>query len=103
MYTIYPGIAEGPSIVRHRGLSAGMELFREDIVPSPGFRVGWDVLPEGVRAVTSRWRCPICGFLYEGFEPPQECPSCLQPGDTFEFVDDDEAYLDEIDGAEDYG
>jgi hypothetical protein len=42
------------------------------------------------------WRCPICGYLTEDLDPPQECPSCLQPGDTFVYVDNDEAYLDEL-------
>ncbi len=51
----------------------------------------------------SAWRCPICGYVTEGMDPPQECPSCLQPGDTFEFVDDDdEAYIDESESEEDY-
>jgi rubrerythrin len=62
-----------------------------------------DYLSGEVRAVMSRWRCPVCGFLVEALEPPQECPSCLQPGDTFEFVDDDEAYLDEIGASDEYG
>jgi rubrerythrin len=69
----------------------------------PKFRnEGREVLHGEVRAVMSRWRCPICEFLYEGLQPPQECPSCLQPGDTFEFVDDDEAYLDEVDASNGY-
>ncbi len=51
----------------------------------------------------SAWRCPICGYMAEGLEPPQECPSCFQPGDTFEFIDDDEAYLDELESTEELG
>ena len=48
----------------------------------------------------SAWRCPVCGYAVEGLEPPPECPSCLHPGDTFEFVDDDEAFLDETEEEE---
>lgn len=51
----------------------------------------------------SAWRCPICGYMAEGLDPPQECPSCFQPGDTFEFIDDDEAYLDELESSEEFG
>ena len=49
------------------------------------------------------WRCPICGYKAECIDPPQECPSCRQRGDIFEFVDDDEAYLDELDADDDFG
>jgi len=48
------------------------------------------------------WRCPICGYLTEDLEPPQECPSCLQPGDTFEFVDDDDAFLDDAEADDSF-
>ncbi len=57
----------------------------------------------GGESKMSAWRCPICGYMAEGLDPPQECPSCFQPGDTFEFIDDDEAYLDELESSEEFG
>jgi rubredoxin len=50
----------------------------------------------------SGWRCPICGYLTQDADPPQECPSCRQTGDAFSYVDGDEAYLDELE-ADDGG
>lgn len=29
------------------------------------------------------WVCPICGYVHYGPEPPDECPLCGAPGDTF--------------------
>jgi putative nucleotidyltransferase with HDIG domain len=32
--------------------------------------------PEAAREGAKRWRCRICGFVYEGEMPPQRCPVC---------------------------
>ncbi|MCC8070459.1 MAG: rubrerythrin family protein [Bacteroidales bacterium] len=26
-----------------------------------------------------RWRCLVCGYIFEGTEPPQVCPACSHP------------------------
>jgi len=31
-----------------------------------------------------RWKCSKCGFIYEGTEPPEECPSCKHPREFYE-------------------
>ncbi len=27
--------------------------------------------------------CPVCGYIYEGVEPPEFCPQCKAPGEKF--------------------
>lgn len=31
-----------------------------------------------------RWRCQVCGFIHEGTEPPEKCPSCAHPKEYYE-------------------
>ena len=31
-----------------------------------------------------RWKCSKCGYIYEGKEPPKECPSCKHPREYYE-------------------
>ena len=31
-----------------------------------------------------RWKCGKCGYIHEGTEPPEECPSCKHPRDYYE-------------------
>ena len=30
-----------------------------------------------------KWVCPVCGYVYEGDEPPVACPQCKVPGSRF--------------------
>ena len=30
-----------------------------------------------------QFRCPVCGFVHTGDAPPEFCPQCKAPGDTF--------------------
>ncbi len=32
------------------------------------------------------WKCSNCGYIHEGKEPPEECPSCAHPIDYFELL-----------------
>ena len=32
------------------------------------------------------WRCRICGYVYDGEEPPEECPYCFFPQSAFKKV-----------------
>lgn len=38
---------------------------------------------------SNRWRCMICGYIYEGSELPLDftCPICTQPREAFEKID----------------
>lgn len=31
-----------------------------------------------------KWKCRNCGYIHEGKEPPEECPSCAHPQGYFE-------------------
>lgn len=31
-----------------------------------------------------KWQCLVCGYVYEGTEPPAKCPACLHPYQHFE-------------------
>jgi len=33
-----------------------------------------------------RWRCRNCGYIHEGTEPPERCPSCDHPKGYFEVL-----------------
>lgn len=30
------------------------------------------------------WRCPVCGYIHHGLEPPEMCPICGSPKEVFE-------------------
>src|SRR5665647_791324 len=30
-----------------------------------------------------KWTCSVCGYVYEGPEPPAQCPQCKVPGEKF--------------------
>jgi len=31
-----------------------------------------------------KWKCSKCGYIHEGEEPPEECPSCKHPREYYE-------------------
>ena len=33
-----------------------------------------------------KWHCANCGYVYEGTEPPKECPACKHPQSYFEVL-----------------
>ena len=35
-----------------------------------------------------KWVCPICGYVYEGENPPEFCPVCKAPGSKFKLVEE---------------
>ena len=43
-----------------------------------------------------KWVCPVCGYVYEGEEPPAKCPQCGAPGEKFTLKQEDAgAWADE--------
>lgn len=30
-----------------------------------------------------KWQCQVCGYIYEGVEPPEKCPACQHPYQYF--------------------
>lgn len=39
------------------------------------------------------WRCSVCNFIYEGDEPPENCPRCNAPKDKFAELSDEQVKL----------
>ncbi len=39
-----------------------------------------------------KWVCPVCGYVYEGPEPPEKCPVCKVPGSKFNEVKEDAGF-----------
>ncbi len=37
----------------------------------------------------SKFVCPVCGYVYEGDEPPAQCPQCKIPGSKFKKLEED--------------
>lgn len=33
-----------------------------------------------------KWKCTVCGYIYEGEELPEKCPVCNAPQEKFEEV-----------------
>lgn len=31
-----------------------------------------------------KWKCSVCGYIHEGYEPPAKCPSCAHPREYYE-------------------
>lgn len=38
---------------------------------------------KGYGEVSRAWKCPLCGDVQRGDDPPMECPYCLAPRDAF--------------------
>ncbi len=39
-------------------------------------------------AIMKKWRCKVCGYIYEGEEPPAACPVCGVGPEMFELVEE---------------
>ena len=42
-----------------------------------------------------KWVCKVCGYIYEGAEPPAICPVCKAPREKFEEVASERVWADE--------
>lgn len=38
------------------------------------------------KKTTVRWHCINCGYIFEGPEPPRECPACAHPRSFYELL-----------------
>ena len=43
----------------------------------------------------AKWVCGVCGYVYEGENPPEKCPQCQAPAEKFAKQDDDMAWAAE--------
>ena len=71
-----------------------------DAPPSPDFPVEAaktlleripcnETISEGENKTMSKWKCKICGYIYEGETLPEDftCPICRQPASSFELIE----------------
>ena len=35
-----------------------------------------------------KWKCKVCGYIYEGDSAPEFCPICKQPSSAFELIEE---------------
>lgn len=66
-----------PEIASHFRAIATVEKFHEN-----RFRDLEKQVREGTvwkRPVPIKWQCMVCGYIYEGTEPPVKCPGCDHP------------------------
>ena len=40
--------------------------------------------------MVKKWVCPVCGYVYEGENPPEKCPQCKVPGSKFKLKEETE-------------
>ena len=40
--------------------------------------------------MAKKWVCPVCGYVYEGENPPEKCPQCKVPGEKFKLKEESE-------------
>ena len=40
--------------------------------------------------MAKKWVCPVCGYVYEGENPPEKCPQCKVPGEKFKLKEETE-------------
>ena len=40
--------------------------------------------------MAKKWVCPVCGYVYEGENPPEKCPQCNVPGSKFKLKEETE-------------
>ena len=37
--------------------------------------------------MSKKWICTVCGYVYEGENPPAQCPQCKQPAEKFKLLE----------------
>ncbi|GAB6061688.1 rubrerythrin [Deferrisoma palaeochoriense] len=85
---MYPEFAR---VAREEGFDEIAEVFLAIAVAEKHHEARYRALAANVEAgrVFRReepvvWKCRNCGYLHEGPEAPEECPSCAHPRDHFE-------------------
>jgi len=85
---MYPTFAKEAEV---EGNAAATNLFRQIAKIEMHHRDRYKKLLEMVEAGTVfkreqpiKWKCSICGFTYEGTEPPPKCPCCKYTREYYE-------------------
>ena len=87
---MYPEFAR---IAQEEGFHEIAVVFRAIAVAEKGHEGRYLSLLENIekdrvfkREKVVRWRCRNCGYIHEGKEAPEKCPSCAHPRDYFELL-----------------
>ena len=87
LYSDFAKIAkeEGyPEVARSFEQIAKVEKFHEDRYRKLAANVaGGEVFQ---KKETTKWHCINCGYIFEGTEPPKECPACKHPQSYYEVL-----------------
>lgn len=87
---LYPGFA---AIAKDEGFPQIAALFNAVCVAEKQHEKRYKKLYENIesgivfkRPAGTIWACLNCGYIWEGEEPPKNCPACLHPQAYFELV-----------------
>ena len=90
----YEAVEMYPEFARQaeeEGLTEIAELFRQITKIESHHRDRFQRLLEMVKNGTVykrekpiKWKCSVCGYIHEGAEPPEVCPSCKHPRQYYE-------------------
>jgi rubrerythrin len=87
---MYPGFA---NVADEEGFPEVAAVFRNISVAEKQHEKRYVDLADNIekgqvfkRDADVKWRCINCGFIYEGKEPPQQCPACAHPQSYFELL-----------------
>ena len=85
---MYPGFAKD---AEEEGETEAAKLFKHIAEIEAHHRERYRKLLELVesgnvykRETSIKWKCSVCGYVYEDTEPPQLCPSCKHPKEFYE-------------------
>lgn len=87
---MYPEFAQ---VAQEEGFPEIAAVFRSIAAAEQGHEKRYLTLLENLEAgrvfkreTPVKWRCRNCGYIHEGTEPPEECPSCAHPTSYFELL-----------------
>jgi len=85
---MYPKMAQEAEEEGHADIA---KLFRNVGLAEKAHQTRYEKLLENVekgevfkKSEVRRWKCANCGYIHEGTEAPELCPSCLHPQAHFE-------------------
>jgi len=88
--TLYPGFA---GVAEKEGFPEIARIWREVSKAEMGHEKRYRKLLANIKEgrvfkkdTAVKWRCRNCGYIIEGKEAPEKCPSCEHPKDFFELL-----------------
>ena len=86
--SMYPEFAKEAEEEGEKAAAMAFQLIAKiEAHHSARFKKLHDMVESGTvfkREQAIKWKCSVCGFVYEGTEPPPKCPSCKHPREYYE-------------------